>query len=124
MNETLQGKLVEILTSVQTATKAAGDFTLTQLPDIAQSYIMYGRAVHTMWFLVGMTTLTLIVVNWKRIWDTINSSDHPGEFIGLMFGTVIGGAMTLINVSPMLLVWFAPKVWLLLELSRLMGGKG
>ena len=45
MKEELNGKLVEILTSIQTAAGKASDFALEQLPDIAQSYVMYGRAV-------------------------------------------------------------------------------
>lgn len=43
MKEELQGKLVEILTSMQTAAGKASDFAMEQLPDIAQSYVVYGR---------------------------------------------------------------------------------
>lgn len=43
MKEELQSKLVEILGSIQTAAGKAGDFAMTQLPDIAQSYVVYGR---------------------------------------------------------------------------------
>lgn len=45
MKEELNTKLVEILTSIQTAAGKASDFALDQLPDIAQSYVLYGRAV-------------------------------------------------------------------------------
>ena len=47
MNEQLQAKLVEILSGIQAAVKAAGDFALEQLPDIAYQYIAFGRAYYT-----------------------------------------------------------------------------
>lgn len=39
MKEELQGKLVEILASIQSGVGQAKDFALVQLPDIAQSYV-------------------------------------------------------------------------------------
>jgi hypothetical protein len=43
VNEQLQTKLVEIIVSIQAATRTAGDFAIEQLPDIAMQYVMYGR---------------------------------------------------------------------------------
>jgi hypothetical protein len=53
MKEELQGKLVEILTQIQSTVGQAKDFTLQQLPDIAQSYIYYGVVSSVVWFWIS-----------------------------------------------------------------------
>src|SRR5215212_5947911 len=58
MKPELQDKLVEIITSIQSAAGAAKDFTVAQLPDVAQSYIIYGR----MWNTTLAVMLVLITV--------------------------------------------------------------
>jgi hypothetical protein len=61
MKEELQGKLVEILTSIQTATGKASDFAMSQLPDVAQSYVGYGRALYTVGVVLGALFLLACV---------------------------------------------------------------
>ena len=45
MKEELQGKLVDILTSIQTAAGKASDFAMDELPGIAQEYVAFGRPI-------------------------------------------------------------------------------
>lgn len=138
MNEQLQGKLVEILSGIQTATKAAGDFAMEQLPDIAQSYVMYGRVLYSIAIVFGAICLvagvTLLVLSHRSSGARINaglkwvSDNKPGVpssdavFALGLAGTAVGAlgfAVAAANVSSALLVWFAPKVWLLKELAGL-----
>ena len=43
MKDELQLKLTEILTAIQVGVSKTADFTLEQLPDIAQQYLLYGK---------------------------------------------------------------------------------
>jgi hypothetical protein len=127
MKEELQTKLVEILTSVQTAVGQASDFAMAELPDIAQSYIVYGRAAYTAAMVVGLVLL-MVACFAARLWvieggKSWSDRNEPRFFFGL-FGTLGGGMLGLmvlaINASSALLVWFAPKVWLLKEIAGML----
>lgn len=138
MKEELQGKLVEILTSIQTATGKASDFAMTQLPDIAQSYVLYGRAVYglglifCMLLLIGSSVLVWhglrSVERSRQRYRLTHNGDEPGYFnyykgdghwMGAFMSAVIGGMGLIFVIPPAFLVWFAPKVWLLKEIAHL-----
>jgi Na+/proline symporter len=126
MKEELQGKLVEILTSIQTAAGKASDFAMEQLPDIAQSYVMYGRAVNTLWLVLGVALFLLAAF---RLGPNAMSAAQRGEdkdmpvfavnALGAVVGGVVGFIMAAEHMSSALMVWFAPKVWLLKEIATL-----
>lgn len=123
MKEELQGKLVEILTSIQTAAGKASDFALEQLPDIAQSYIVYGRAIHTLGVVVPILALVVIGVVALRLNAQAMKRDYYDAFPYVMGTTVASVAPVMalaMNTSACLLVWFAPKVWLLKEIAGLL----
>ena len=130
MKEELQSKLVEILTSMQTAAGKAQDFALEQLPDIAQSYVAYGRfsatASAVCWVLAVVALLSLAVWLWRNPWYSTYSWDEGKNVrsteswmamtLSAIFGAAacIGAATAIVHGS---LVWFAPKVWLLKEIA-------
>lgn len=130
MDEQLQNKLVEILEGIQTATRSAGDFALEQLPHIATQYVMYGRvktAAITALMLLAATVL-FAIFRWayKNPWNTSTSyfekdakrSESNYFVMGVTCG--FGSLSALIGVLNFdLLVWIAPKVWLLKELASL-----
>lgn len=114
MNGSLQSKLVEILTSIQAATEKASDFALSQLPDIAQSYVLYGRVSLTVAVLLSiLVIIALLILGIK--WANKEEDGFP-LIIASSLSTV-PLVLAIVNFSPMLLVWFAPKVWLLKELA-------
>lgn len=115
MNEQLQSKLVDILTGIQTAIKTAGDFAWGQLPDIATQYVMYGRALYTVGVGFGLLLIAIALFSsWRFVFKDEDAWTFP-----MIVGGVLGCLITAANIGPMLLVWFAPKVWLLQELSKL-----
>jgi hypothetical protein len=126
MKDELQGKLVEILTSIQTAAGKASDFAMEQLPDIAQSYVMFGRAYETVFMLFAVS---IVMAVWAGTWKVYKKASRPeGVFDGMppplafAFGGVISIVpflMVVENIKPLLMVWFAPKVWLLKEIASL-----
>ena len=130
MKDELQGKLVEILTSIQVATGKAGDFAVEQLSDIAQSYITYGRVTTLMY--VAVWLLLMFVLGWvvKVLWQNPHYSEYSwdrgknvrsdGNQVGLgVFGVFLIFSLLglLVSLNSAALVWFAPKVWLLKELA-------
>lgn len=124
MKDELNAKMVEILTSIQTAAGKASDFALEQLPDIAQSYVLYGRAYITFLFAFLLALSLLSAYGSWKAWKSI--SEDPIDAEGFVFIMVISGLASgislffaMINTSQLFLVWFAPKVWLLKELARL-----
>lgn len=119
MKEELQGKLVEILGSIQTAAGKASDFALEQLPDIAQSYVMYGRAIYTFYVIVGFIMLAVLVWFIPRSMKAMEDGYGiwPIPFYG--FGVPICLMVLFSSIGPAMLVWFAPKVWLLKEIASL-----
>ena len=127
MNEQLQAKLVEILSGIQAAAKAGGDFALSQLPDIAQSYVAYGRAVAL--FSIVACLAAAVFFGWVAVAygfrgkqpDTYGSWAES-RIVASMFGSflsLVGGISFFAAVIQGSLVWFAPKVWLLRELASL-----
>ena len=124
MKDELQGKLVEILSSIQTAAGKASDFAMEQLPDIAQSYVLYGR-VKT----AGITAILLLVAialfsiaRWAYLnpwnnshysWDANKKRSDSNE--AAIVAPFVVGVVCVVGavVSFDLMVWFAPKVWLL-----------
>lgn len=128
MKEELQGKLVEILTSIQTAAGKASDFALEQLPDIAQSYVTYGRVSSLAGVLIGTAVLIGVLLFARWLWALNKAAGYRNEPIGLnVFGgmtaafvAVFGAVLLISSLNTALLVWFAPKVWLLKEIATLL----
>jgi hypothetical protein len=131
MKEELQGKLVEILTSIQTAAGKAGEFALEQLPDIAQSYVVYGRVttVVTTTCLLALAVALVGLARWayKNPWNTSSYSWDEGKkrsesnYQMMFIPGAVGALCAILAISSFnWLVWFAPKVWLLKEIATLL----
>lgn len=131
MKEELQDKLVEILSSIQSAAGKASDLAMEQLPDIALSYIAYGRTIETVE--VGVFALLLSVGVWgcvyaatKKNWvqTSTYAQGWPDSRVVLMVMagllSVFGFIGTVLNLPQMVLVWLSPKVWLLKEIATML----
>lgn len=128
MKEELQSKLIEILGSIQTAAGKAGDFALVQLPEIAQSYVIYGRAMSLV--KIGFAVAALLVaffifrgirkhcVGKDELMDCDPAVVVFGGF-GMFALSAAGFLMLYQGIASAALVWFAPKVWLLKEIAGL-----
>lgn len=127
MKEELQSKLVEILASIQTATGKAADFAGDQLPDIAQSYIFIGRVYETYFFL-GFLIFGVFSIFWTLKFGFLNKKALVcGRWTDFRMASAVFGTCSAflflffasINLGSFLLVWMAPKVWLLKEVVGL-----
>lgn len=124
MNNEMQDKLVEILSSIQTATGKASDFAIEQLPDVAQSYVMYGRISLTVWIIAS---LAAIFGSWRLIQfgrklldeDELSAGGTYGGMFGVI-GLVVFSITAVTSLNSAILVWAAPKVWLLKEIAGML----
>lgn len=126
MNEQLQSKLVEILDAIQQATRATGDFLLEQLPDIAQQYIMYGRVSSLMWVAFWIIAALASAYACRHCWRKEHEQSNTDKTGSWGFGAVLSGAaafgtgLGVVNCAQdALLVWLAPKVWLIKALAEM-----
>ena len=117
MQEELQSKLVEILSSIQAATGKATDFAMEQLPDIAQSYVMYGRVSSLFWVVAASACVYAAVKGRAKAAKAFDDLEAWPMLVWV--GAAIAAVVALVNAQEAFLVWFAPKVWLLKELAQL-----
>ena len=122
MNEQLQNQLAEIIAAIHRTAAAGADFALSQLPDIAQQYVIYGRVSATAHLLIGVAVVALSVWMFRKAaWA--NGEGYDTDVIWGMGGVLtllFGVPFALIAMNGAFLVWFAPKVWLLKELAGLL----
>jgi hypothetical protein len=115
MNEELQSRITDILTALQNATSKAADFAGEQLPDTAQSYIMYGRVSATVWLALSIAALWVI---WRRVAPKVEKDADAGA--GLLIGCALSIAPSVVFIEGLqraMMAWCAPKVWLLLQIK-------
>lgn len=134
LNNELQTQLASILASIQSATAATSDFAMAQLPDIARQYVLYSR-VESLWNTVVILAFAgslFYLSRWayKNPWnisvyvfDRDKKRSDSNVFLIVMPASV-GGLILLVRLLTFpWMLWFAPKVWLLAELARMVGAK-
>ena len=109
----------------------SGNFVLEQAPDIIQQYVLYGRISTT---ISVLASLLFIFASWYLIYRVgIKDSwklgtERCGDWaIGRSAATAVGAIIMLplsilaflSYIHDMILVWAAPKVWLIQELAKL-----
>lgn len=114
-------------------TKTA-DFATAQAIDIAMQYVMYGRILYT--FLILTSLISLIFSTWYFFVKGVNNTkavvNDPGRYrdgywlAERIIATFGGGWLVAtsfivcaVNVKEFLMVWAAPKVWLMIQLAEL-----
>jgi hypothetical protein len=120
MNEQLQAQLAQVLSAIMTSVGEVKDFSVAQLPDIAQQYITYGIWVSSFWVVVsGLATIISWVCVYRifrkyGLYDDRNAIVLPFIFIGI-FSIIL----VLDNLHNLILITTAPKVWFILEIKNL-----
>lgn len=128
MNEQLQNQLATILGQIASGVKAAGDFTLSQLPDVAQQFVVYGRIKYT-FLAMFFTVLCFLAFKWSiSIRKSPTNRNRDGDLfegsavaIGALSVAGVGtGFLGLAFGMDAILVWSAPKVWLIKAVAELL----
>jgi hypothetical protein len=96
-----------------------GKMVAEQLPDIAYQYVAYGRAINTVYIAIA---IAIMFIGW-RVARKMNCDMGESEFFGRLFGgiapMIVGVIVFLVNLKDFIMVWFAPKVWLIMEIAEL-----
>ena len=128
MKDELQLKLVEVLTAIQVGVGKSADFALEQLPDIAQQYVLYGRVwstVSVLWWLAMLAAFAWVALRFGYLSKKV---DRWGDWTDARVAAALAGTaatgtssfLLLWELRSAMLVWFAPKVWLLKEVAGLL----
>lgn len=116
------------------AVTQTADFATAQAIDIAMQYVLYGRLLYT--FVIITSIVAFAVSLWFFLVKGVNNTSaivhRPGRYgdgdwlaerIVAFFGggplTVISFLVCATNVKKFLMVWAAPKVWLMIQLAEL-----
>lgn len=132
MQEEVLKRADSIMASLSDTVSRSAEFVQGQVPEIALQYLTFGRVFETMNLLMALGTalfgIWLIVNVGAR--NTLNLNSKQGDylfpdlcrisagFVGLVVG-VASVHWTILSMKSFLLVWFAPKVWLIQEIARL-----
>lgn len=108
----------KILEQVLQAVSQAADFAKEQIPDIAMQYVLFGRVYETSVFALAIIAASLGVVLFSKADNFHSSNQKDGKVLAVIItaSALVTAAAWAKSVA---LVWFAPKIWLLLEISKL-----
>lgn len=120
MNEQLQAQLAQVLSAIMTSVGEVKDFSVAQLPDIAQQYITYGIWVSSFWVVVSVLAAIIFWVCVYTIFSKYGLYDDRNVIVlpFISFG-VVSIISLLTNLHNLILVTTAPKVWFILEIKNL-----
>lgn len=114
-----------IFASISSTVGAGVELAKEQLPDIALQYIMFGRGYTS---ILMVLALVLLVVAYHcavrvGIKDKYKMGDSELRIIIAILGGIvsafIGTLMFFMNLKEFILVWFAPKIWIIQEIVHL-----
>ena len=97
MKNELEPKLVEVIGQLQGAVMKASDFAIQQLPDVVQSYILYGRISS---LLTLMVELVILYGCWRLYKLPTKESYYGGDEAALlktMFSGTLGVATLILT---------------------------
>ena len=122
MNDELKAQVTTILKQFSDSISTVGDVAMKELPDIAQQYITYG-------FVKGILGVTvsgafLIAMICTAIWGLkeLKKTGNDGYIPLIIFPSMIAFFTAIqlsLNVENLILNITAPKLWLLLEIKKL-----
>jgi hypothetical protein len=123
MNAQLQAQISQILAQIMTSVGEVKDFSVQQLPDIAQQYISYGFWVSIFWIVLGV--IGAVVGGWFFVWSLkrILRTENDGYIPVIVCSSAVGLVSTIAffdNIHNLILVTTAPKVWFILEIKEML----
>ena len=130
MEDELKKNAADLLALLKDGLEKGAQVAGEQLPDLAMQYVLWGRVMNTVTLVfLTVTAVTCIWVFYqsavKNRWEVKDSYAGWGHTraVACTLSGVMGmlfTALALANTSSFLLVWFAPKVWLLKEIAQVL----
>ena len=124
MNEELQKQLAQVINSIVTSVGEVKDFSVAQLPDIAQQYINYGivssAALVVLCAIIAVVSIKFLTLSFKKVNEPYDNECYIPVTIFSFMGTALSTIFFFVNVHNLILVLTAPKVWFILQIKELL----
>lgn len=127
--ETLQASLVNIINQATTGVQAGMNFLSEQMPDVIHQLLVWKLTQNLFWFVIlSIFTILLFTFCYKMIKAGQKKKDYNADgyyFAGFMIGIVGCGTLiaSLVSINEALLIWLAPKIYLIEYAAKLIKGK-
>lgn len=123
LQQEIFNRIDPVLEWIKSTAISTGEFLKTEIPDVAYQYILYGRVKSSILVLLSIILITVgITLLYKLINVGFEYRATPRQVIGTIAGivsSVVGILVFLANIETLIIVWTAPKVWLLREITTL-----
>ena len=124
MNDELQKQLAQVIGSIVTSVGEVKDFSVAQLPDIAQQYINYGIVSSAVWVvlctIIAAVSIKVLFFSFKKLNEHYDNDAYIPVAVFSFFGTVLFTIFFFVNLHDLILVLTAPKVWFILQIKELL----
>jgi hypothetical protein len=121
MNEKLQAQISQILAQIMVSVGEVKDFSMSQLPDIAQQYLTYGLWSTVFYTAICLVFLIVSAIVWYKIWKYVPHDREEIIFLMIPSATGMISIISLFhNIHQLILILTAPKVWFLLEIKNIL----
>ena len=123
MNEELQKQLAQVISSIATSVGEVKDFSVAQLPDIAQQYINYGIVSSAAWVvlcaIIAVISIKFLTLSFKKLNEPYDNDVYIAFAVFSFFGIILSTIFFLDNLHDLILVLTAPKIWFILQIKEL-----
>jgi hypothetical protein len=122
MNAQLQAQLSQILAQIMVSVGEVKDFSMKELPDIAQQYITYGiwtSAIYTA--ICAIIIIACLIIGYKiHLYASKYNEDYYVSLMILLAPLLFSVMGLFDNIHNLIMVLTAPKVWFILEIKNLL----
>ena len=122
MDYQLQAQVTTILTQIATSVGELKDYSVEQLPEIAQQYITYGIWSSSIYTGISFISLIICSILFYKGIRNFNKWSEEATAFSIGFAGAFGFISIFLffdNLHKLILVTTAPKVWFILELKNL-----
>lgn len=119
MQEQILQRADSIFNSISNTVSNAASFANEQIPDIAIQYVAFGRAYTTTVVLACIIfVIAWAITTYKLVKANNDDIIYPVATVGGVI-SLISLIVGMANVKEFMMVWFAPKIWLITEIVKL-----
>jgi hypothetical protein len=125
-NKELESKLVEVISSISDSVGQVKDFTVEQLPDVAQQYILFGMIWETIalaiFLILSACSIKIVIWGIKKNRTALDYYDGDYGFAAIIsggVGSIVFSVLLVAQIQQVLLVFLAPKLYLIQGLANL-----
>lgn len=113
-----QDLVIKTIQGLQKAVETGWDFAREQLPDMAMQFVAFGRAYDSFMILFSIALFVGVVVCIVKAIKSENEEIYGPVIIVSVIGLLTSITIFFGNIKSFMMVWFAPKIWLMVEFAK------